>query len=370
MNRLVAAPVVSMLALVSFAGLARGQFMAPNPAPTQPAPAKAPQAVEGGNIKFEVTDHDFGAIFDNEKQTTKFSFTNPGPGKLVIKMVKPTCGCTSPKLAKTEYEVGESGTIEVTFDPHNRNGTQAQSVAVETNHPTNPTTQLNIRAMVRPVVVVEPAIVQLGEVNRGETRSATFNVLGRTPDFKVQLVTFSNPDLFDVSIGDVKEVEHGGEKLRGSEVTVTLKGNARIGAVAQTATIRTNDPRAAIRSTQIMGSVVGDISADPKWLSLGQVESGKEFVKEFKVASRSGKPFKIEGAETRWSGAAAREPKFEFTPLDPKNPVAYTVRMVGVAPNGNVNVRGDIMLKTNVAGEELVRLPFNGVARMPQPVKN
>lgn len=370
MNRLVAGPVVSMLALVSFAGLARGQFVAPNPAPAQPAPAKAPEAVDGGNIKFEVTDHDFGPIFDHEKQTTKFSFTNPGPGKLVIKMVKPTCGCTTPKLSKTEYEVGESGTIEVTFDPHNRNGQQAQSVTVETNHPTNPTMQLNIRAMVKPVVVVDPAIVQLGEINRGQAKSATFNVLGRTPDFKVQLVTFSNPDLFDVKIGETKDVEYGGEKLRGSEVTVTLKDNARVGNVAQTATIRTNEPRAQIRSTQIMGSVVGDVTPEPKWLSIGQIEAGKEFVREFKVASRSGKAFKIESVETRWSGAAAREPKYEISPVDPKNPTAYTVRMLGVAPNGNTNLRGDIMLKTNVAGEELVRLPFNALTRIAEPVKN
>jgi hypothetical protein len=370
MNRLVAVTVVPAFVLASVAGLARAQFVAPNPAPTQPAAPKAPQAVDGGNIKFETTDHDFATLFDNEKQTTKFNFTNPGPGKLVIKMVKPTCGCTTPKLAKTEYDVGESGTIEVTFDPHNRSGQQAQSVTVETNHPTNPTTQLNIRAMVKPVVVVEPAIVQLGEVNRGQPKSATFNVLGRTPDFKVQLVTFSNPDLFDVKIGEPKEVEFGGEKLRGAEVTVTLKGAARVGNIAQTATIRTNDPRAQIRSTQIMGSVVGDISPDPKWLSMGQLEAGKEFVKEFKVTSRSGKAFKIEGVETRWSGSAAREPKYEITPLDPKNPIAYTVRMVGTAPNGNTNVRGDIMLRTNVAGEELVRLPFNGMTRIPQPVRN
>jgi hypothetical protein len=51
-------------------------------------------------------------------------------------------------------------------------------------------------------------------------------------------------------------------------------------------------------------------------------------------------------------------------------PAAWVVTLTGKAPSGQVSTfRGDIVLKTNLAGEEEVKVPYYGFIRQkPQPV--
>ena len=76
-----------------------------------PPPPSEPVVVPRGQgaITFDNTLHDFGAIWDHEKATHKFRFSNTGSETLVITDVRSTCGCTVPELDKKSYEPGESG---------------------------------------------------------------------------------------------------------------------------------------------------------------------------------------------------------------------------------------------------------------------
>ncbi|MBL4590685.1 MAG: DUF1573 domain-containing protein [Phycisphaerales bacterium] len=70
-----------------------------------------------GAILFASSTQETGVIFDNEKPKLSFQFKNMGQGPVTILKIKPACGCTAVELKQTTYAPGESGVIEVIFDP-------------------------------------------------------------------------------------------------------------------------------------------------------------------------------------------------------------------------------------------------------------
>lgn len=102
-------------------------------------------AQEGPKIKFDQInpntgqiEYRFGEILEAEgKKTGKFTFTNVGDEPLVIKKVKPGCGCTASNWTKSAVKPGETGFISATYDPKNRPGKFHKAIYVTTNEKTN-----------------------------------------------------------------------------------------------------------------------------------------------------------------------------------------------------------------------------------------
>ncbi|GIV43468.1 MAG: hypothetical protein KatS3mg035_0591 [Bacteroidia bacterium] len=84
-------------------------------------------------IEFEKDYHDFGIIKEGEKVSHVFKFKNVGTEPLIIKNVKPACGCTTPDWTKDPVPPGGEGKIEVSFDSQGRTGIQNKSVEVFAN---------------------------------------------------------------------------------------------------------------------------------------------------------------------------------------------------------------------------------------------
>ncbi|TAD99923.1 MAG: DUF1573 domain-containing protein [Bacteroidetes bacterium] len=123
--------------------------------------AKAPK------ISFNKTEHKFGTMGFNEKQTTVFTITNTGVGKLILRKVKASCGCTATDPKKMELAAGESTTVDVTYTSGSATGNQRKSVSVIANDPKLPETTLYIEADVvdksenkTPESVVNPAEIK------------------------------------------------------------------------------------------------------------------------------------------------------------------------------------------------------------------
>ncbi|MCS7073866.1 MAG: DUF1573 domain-containing protein [Bacteroidia bacterium] len=84
-------------------------------------------------VQFDAMTHDFGKIIQGEKVTHRFKFKNTGNNPLIIKDVKPSCGCTTPDWTKDAVMPGNSGFIEVQFDSEGKKGMQNKSVTVTAN---------------------------------------------------------------------------------------------------------------------------------------------------------------------------------------------------------------------------------------------
>lgn len=77
--------------------------------------------------------HDFGEIGKTEVVTHDFVFTNTGEEPLIISNAKGSCGCTVPKWPRKPVAPGDKETIQVTFNPTGKSGSQRKTVTLTTN---------------------------------------------------------------------------------------------------------------------------------------------------------------------------------------------------------------------------------------------
>lgn len=105
-------------------------------------------ATMGPAIEFEERQYDFGTVQQGEKVKYTFHFKNTGNAPLKLKMVKPSCGCTSPSWPRDPIAAGESGQIDVVFNTSGKRGQQRKSVTVTTNVEDTPVTVLILKGTV------------------------------------------------------------------------------------------------------------------------------------------------------------------------------------------------------------------------------
>ncbi len=145
------------VAALAFAGCGDASSKIKNEKPVEPttnsttvSPETLEQSQDPSNqpvFSFDKERHDFGEITQDAPVTTTFTFTNTGNAPLVISNAKGSCGCTVPNWPRNPVQPGETGTIEVTFDPKNKPGKQNKNVTITAN--TTPNTKvLNISAQV------------------------------------------------------------------------------------------------------------------------------------------------------------------------------------------------------------------------------
>lgn len=309
-------------------------------------------------------DHDFGTIMDNEPKRAIFEFTNTGVDPLIIGEVKSTCGCTVPELTKKIYQPGEKGEITVLYNPHGKRGNDARSVTLETNDSTQPSVKLNIKAHVKQLIVFEPTLLQFGQMDKGKGKSMEFFVAGRTEDFRVTLATTTMPDVYAVELGETEVREIGVEKeqLRATRLIVKLRDDAPVGMHTAEMTLRTSDERIPVERTQVLSQVLGDLQVTPPRISLGRIEQGQSFTREFRVQSRSGQPFHISQVEARDSTA---DVQFQFEPEDVKKPTSWRVVMTGRAHPQERRILGQLLIRTDVRSEETLEVRYNGFINVP-----
>ncbi len=100
--------------------------------------AKKPEAVKIaakdsiGNIKFEMTAHDFGKIPQSIPATVTFKFVNMNPSAITINNARPSCGCTAPNWTKEPIPAGGTGTVTATYNAASP-GSFNKTITVETN---------------------------------------------------------------------------------------------------------------------------------------------------------------------------------------------------------------------------------------------
>ncbi|HLP49189.1 MAG TPA: DUF1573 domain-containing protein [Candidatus Deferrimicrobium sp.] len=151
-------------------------------------------------IKFKQSIVDFGEANSGDEVSANFEFENAGDSVLVIKNVSTSCGCTTTKLEKLEYQPGEKGAIPVKFNTKGYSGKVTKTITVtsndeETNHGR---VQLDITGKVNLKDFAEmemtPDQLDFGKVNLGKTYT--------------KKVTLKNTGTLDLQI---VEITHGPE---------------------------------------------------------------------------------------------------------------------------------------------------------------
>lgn len=92
---------------------------------------------------FDEKVHDFGNITLGEKVTHVYKLSNNGKRDLLIRNVKPSCGCTAVKHSNN-VRPGETIDLVVEFNSKGKRGRQNKTITVITNDPKNPSTLLRL----------------------------------------------------------------------------------------------------------------------------------------------------------------------------------------------------------------------------------
>lgn len=91
------------------------------------------QATSKAKIEFEEKSKDFGDIFQGDKVTHVFNFTNTGTEPLILSNVITSCGCTATEWPREPIAPGAKAAINATFNSRGKMGKQNKVITVVSN---------------------------------------------------------------------------------------------------------------------------------------------------------------------------------------------------------------------------------------------
>jgi hypothetical protein len=101
------------------------------------------KAAHGGNQEADSTklttiswidsSRNYGTIDEGQKLDVSFRFKNTGDKPLIIRSVRPGCGCTAAEPPKEPIAPGAEGVINASFNSEGRQGHNAKDIFVEAN---------------------------------------------------------------------------------------------------------------------------------------------------------------------------------------------------------------------------------------------
>jgi len=260
-----------------------------------PAPSGAQDAQTGPRISVPEKVKDFGTVPQGEVLEVKFQLVNEGTETLVIKAVRPTCGCTVAEFDK-EIAPGSAGWVRATVDTAAFSGPITKSILVMTNDTETPTVSLVVKANVRPYLEVVPRPLVRFNTVRGEPVSQEVIVVtDDAQDFEVTGVKSSVPYV----TGTVRRLEES-ELVPGKYrvqygVKLTLAPDAPAGPLNADVMIATTHPKAKEVKVKVFGVVRSLLHVTPSQIQFGSVEARAKPGRNVIVVYNVDKPLSITG---------------------------------------------------------------------------
>jgi hypothetical protein len=288
---------------------------------------------------FKETSHDFGGVARGAKTEFEFEITNIYEEELHIASVRSSCGCTTPRITKSNLKTWEKGAIVAQFNTRSFVGKKAAVVTVTIDKPYYAEVQLTVSGHIRSDIVVEPGEVQFGEVDQGAAKSKLLDVsyAGRS-DWKIVDVRSQCEYL---SVKMQRNAQSNGQV--GYQLQIGLKENAPVGLLQQEIILVTNDAQYERVSIPVFANVMPPLTIAPSLLSLGEILPGE--TKQQRLVVRAKESFSI-------TEIACDDERFTFKIPDGVKPVhLIPFEFVGTEATPG-EFRQTVRVKTSL-GEEL-----------------
>lgn len=233
----------------------------------------AQEEAAGPKLAIPEKTKDFGAVAQGQVLDANFKLMNEGTAPLLVKGVRPTCGCT---VAEFDREVlpGKEGWVKAKLDTTGFVGPISKSILIVTDDPTTPTSSVIIKADVKPFIEALPRPLLRFNAIQGETSAQTVTVVSdQTDPFKVTGVESDQPYV----TGSVRQLGPD-ELVKGKhtdqfEVTVSLAPTAPVGPINATLNVLTTHPKAPKLQLKVYGVVRALVHVTPPELQFGAVEA-------------------------------------------------------------------------------------------------
>ena len=340
------------------AGASGTEPSAPTPTSTPTAETvESPQTKGNAKLGLERFEHDFGEIWDLEKQETTFGFENKGKGPLIIEEVKASCGCTTPTLTKTTYLPGEKGTLEIAFAPKG-NGRQTKTLTVRCNDPERPVTILKISSTIKPFVKPDPLYLRYEEVSKGESKQLTLDLQCVDPNFEI----------LDFGIRGTAaryfKVEQ--DSFRPTQLSVTFLGNAPWGPHYGNVFVKTRGvlPSGTPVEKEIQCTasvtVLGSIRPSDTMFRVGATAPKKPFQKQ--ITLTADKPFSILSASITGARRDGPTMSLNFAPVSGDGNV-WQVQLTGDPGDYLGALSALAVIETDLPDESQLKFRIAGMVR-------
>lgn len=337
---------------------------------TLPGPDGQMTNVRAANMKFVSEMHDFGLVPDTNQVVCHFDFTNVGNDMLIISDVESTCGCTVPELKVRDYLPGESGSIEVRFEPKDRPGKHQKFITVQSNdvNSIDGKRKLGINVEVYQAVKVSTPALSIGRL-----------IFGRGGEGEVVLT--SKRSVFDVTKIDITGAFVTGEVSKREDIT------DEHGELAHAITVHFKvDPAAPMGylDRQVMfttllskedsaetfehmvrfsvsARIAGQLQATPDRLTFGTPVAGSPIDREVRIINLAGNPFVVTGVRLESNTELGLSVSHDTIDMNgQKMPV---IHITGNAPETRGSFNGSIWVTTNLPNEQDLEIKFFGSVR-------
>jgi len=337
-----------------------------------------------GVIKFEKNEDDLGVVPDTEKVSYHVSFVNDSDEILTIERTVGGCGCMVAELEKKVYLPGESGTLDLTFDPAGREGPQVKPVKVYYAGSDVPAT-FTLRSTVEPTIR-RPRGVNLQEVVFGHSGEGTFVLTTMRENFEVEKIEVLNPNQSAMFGGpgydgpgltatvrtiepvDMGEGKMGTRAVIGLEVHKDVPLGTLFRQVKVTASMDSEDgSKRETREveTAVNVSIVGDIRSIPSRIQWRRALAGTPVSQQVRLDSRTGRAFEITDME--WlsdEGTLRFKPELSHEVYEqPNGEPVHIVNIKGTFPGNPGTIRGTLIVFTNMDDNPEIVIPVFGAVQ-------
>jgi hypothetical protein len=282
---------------------------------------------------------DEGTVAKGTVVEANFKLVNEGTETLVVKAVRPTCGCTVADYDR-EVSAGGEGWLKAKLDTADFSGPVSKSILVMTNDPQDPTITLVIKAVVKPYIEVLPRpLIRFNAVTyEGMSQTVTVVSDDDERDFKVTNVESSVPYL-ETSVRKLGS----DELLRGRsetqyEVVMTLTDDAPSGPVNAQLVVSTDHPEAPKVVVKVYGVIRALLHVTPPQVQFGTVEAKAKPGRNVIVVNN-----RSDGSSTQVTSAQINDPAFEVEVSVIEEGRRYQVT-VAVKPDAEPGVKDTVLV--------------------------
>lgn len=356
---------------------------------------------EGARLTYEVgfEKHVFGHVMQGTVAEHVFRLKSTGTEDLIIKQVKPTCGCTvaqvftGPDDENVElYTFGDAippgNAVHFPAKLHtkNKSGHQNTRINIFSNDPRG-TIQLGLEADIDPFFTIAPHFLNFGQISVGDVVSRKARIsAARAQPIKLQMVEQTIPAGAVFDLQPVNPDEAGRAAIW--ELSVTLGPDLVEGNLARALQLVSDVeiPGAEqmhdgtvptyVAQLTLSAQVVGPFSYNPPYLSMGLVRPGQVVTRtvtleshdpEFSFAEHMPR-IRVAGLQNpgtsdfrEWEHAELFTPVIR--PVDGKNAVDVEVRLEGMPENATGSFRGTLLIDLDHQDKPQIALVITGVCR-------
>ena len=318
-------------------------------------------------IQFDDKDHNWGTIYEGEKATHIFSFTNTGEADLVIDKVNSSCGCTAALVSEKIIAPGAKGEIKATFDSTRRPGKQTKTITVQSNDPNESSVRLTITGIVENYIEVKPDPLNLGTVFRGDAVTQTVRIVPPKirPNMKITNVESNQAYLkvemespgnwgqkFASKMKNLFKKNETTEEEEGIPITISLSPEAPVGRIRASIKIDTDDERKPTLNLRVVGTVTGPIQVVPQTIAFSPASEGQPNSKKVTITSRVN-GFEIIKVENN-------SPHILVDTIEKVKGKSYEleVKLSEATPKGQI--RENLVIHTNNKDQSVINIPVYG----------